>query len=147
MPGRGKRCRLSHRRILERRSAGRGPAEIDAQERKEPVVNAPHATQPPIDAHGTHACCASNAEPVNSPAASPHATHTHATGWRGAAAITLHCLTGCAIGELTGLAIGVSLAWPVNGTITLAVVLAFLCGFGLTLAPMLRRGLGFQDAF
>ena len=72
-----------------------------------------------------------------------HAGHMHGGGWRDAAGITLHCLTGCAIGELAGLAIGVSLGWHPGLTITLAVALAFVSGFTMTLIPMLRRGFGF----
>lgn len=45
-----------------------------------------------------------------------------------------------------GLAIGVGQAWPVRQTIALAVALAFLCGFSLTLAPMVRRGFGLAGA-
>lgn len=61
-------------------------------------------------------------------------------GWRGAASMTLHCLTGCAIGEWLGLAIGVSLHWPVAWTLALAVSLAFLFGYLLTLVPLVRSG-------
>jgi Domain of unknown function (DUF4396) len=71
----------------------------------------------------------------------PSAHGHHATeGWRGAASVTLHCLTGCAIGEWLGLALGVSLHWPVARTIVVAVALAFLFGYLLTLVPLLRSG-------
>jgi hypothetical protein len=78
---------------------------------------------------------------------SAHAGHAHAGGWRGAASVTLHCLTGCAIGELAGLAIGVSLGWNPSVTITLAVVLSFISGFALTLIPMMRQGFDFLTSF
>jgi hypothetical protein len=54
---------------------------------------------------------------------------------------TLHCLTGCAIGEITGMAIGTALGWTDFQTIALAVGLAFLFGYALTSLPLLRAGL------
>jgi hypothetical protein len=54
---------------------------------------------------------------------------------------TLHCLTGCAIGEVLGMIIGTALGWSEWGTIALAVALAFLFGYGLTSLPLLRSGL------
>jgi hypothetical protein len=54
---------------------------------------------------------------------------------------TLHCLTGCAIGEVAGMAIGTALGFSDLGTIALAVALAFLFGYGLTSLPLLRAGL------
>jgi len=54
---------------------------------------------------------------------------------------TVHCLTGCAIGEVAGLAIGTALGFSDLGTIALAVALAFLFGYGLTSLPLLRSGL------
>lgn len=53
---------------------------------------------------------------------------------------TVHCLVGCAIGEIAGLVIGNALGWSVVATIALAVVLAFMSGFALTMLPLLRRG-------
>ena len=54
---------------------------------------------------------------------------------------TLHCLTGCAIGEVAGLAIGTALGFSNFATILLAVALAFLFGYALTSLPLLRAGL------
>src|ERR687891_646289 len=54
---------------------------------------------------------------------------------------TLHCLTGCAIGEVTGMVIGTALGFSDWGTIALAVALAFLFGYSLTSLPLLRAGL------
>src|SRR5688500_10775199 len=54
---------------------------------------------------------------------------------------TLHCLTGCGIGEVLGLVIGTALGWPDIPTIILAVVLAFFFGYGLTLRPLLASGM------
>ena len=54
---------------------------------------------------------------------------------------TLHCLTGCAIGEVLGMVIGTALGFSDLGTIALAVALAFLFGYALTSLPLLRAGL------
>jgi uncharacterized RDD family membrane protein YckC len=60
--------------------------------------------------------------------------------------VTVHCLTGCLMGEWIGLAIGVALSLPLAITAVLATVLAYLSGFGLTLWPLLRGGMGFWPA-
>jgi Domain of unknown function (DUF4396) len=54
---------------------------------------------------------------------------------------TLHCLTGCAIGEVSGMIIGTALDWSEWATVALAVALAFLFGYTLTSVPLLRGGL------
>jgi hypothetical protein len=54
---------------------------------------------------------------------------------------TLHCLTGCAIGEIAGMAIGTWLGFSNGATIVLAIVLAFFFGYSLTSLPLLRAGL------
>ena len=59
---------------------------------------------------------------------------------------TLHCLTGCAIGEVLGMVIGTALGWGDVATIALAVALAFVFGYALTMRPMLRSGLAFGAA-
>jgi len=59
---------------------------------------------------------------------------------------TAHCLTGCAIGEVLGMVIGTALGWGDYETIALAVVLAFLFGYSLTLLPLLRGGLALRSA-
>ena len=56
---------------------------------------------------------------------------------------TLHCLTGCAIGEVLGIIIGTALGFSDWATIALAVGLAFLFGYALTSLPLLRAGLAF----
>ncbi len=53
---------------------------------------------------------------------------------------TLHCLTGCVIGEVAGLAIAISLGFPVWATILLATSLAYISGFSLGLLPLVRQG-------
>ena len=60
---------------------------------------------------------------------------------RTAFSATLHCLTGCAIGEVLGMVIGTALGWSNVATIALAVVLAFFFGYSLTMIPLLRSGL------
>ena len=60
---------------------------------------------------------------------------------RTAFSATLHCLTGCAIGEVLGIVIGTALGWGNFATIALAVVLAFFFGYSLTMIPLLRSGL------
>ena len=57
-----------------------------------------------------------------------------------AVSATLHCLTGCAIGEIAGMAIGTALGFSNWGTVALAVALAFLFGYTLTSVPLLRAG-------
>src|SRR4051812_15182792 len=54
---------------------------------------------------------------------------------------TLHCLTGCAIGEVLGMIIGTALGWGNRPTIVLAIVLAFFFGYSLTALPLRRSGL------
>jgi hypothetical protein len=74
-----------------------------------------------------------------------HAHHHHhaaapslnRTAW----SATLHCLTGCAIGEVLGMVIGTALGWGNAATIALAVLLAFMFGYALTLLPLLKMGL------
>ena len=63
-----------------------------------------------------------------------------------AASATLHCLTGCAIGEIAGLVIGTILGWTALQTIALAVALAFVFGFALSTVPLRKAGLGFFAA-
>jgi len=58
-----------------------------------------------------------------------------------AVSATLHCLTGCAIGEVAGVAIGTALGFSDAATIGLAIALAFTFGYALTSLPLLRAGL------
>lgn len=53
---------------------------------------------------------------------------------------TLHCLTGCAIGEVLGLVIGTAAGWSDVSVLVLAVALAFTFGYGLSTLPLLRAG-------
>lgn len=70
--------------------------------------------------------------------------HPHGTSLnRLAFTATLHCLSGCAVGEVLGMVIGTALGWSALSTIGLAVGLAFLFGYAFTMVPLLRAGLAF----
>ena len=78
-----------------------------------------------------------------------HAHHGHGGGgpFRTSAQATLHCLTGCVIGEVAGLAIGVTFGLGVWPTIILATSLAYLTGMTLGLLPVMRsRNVGLLEA-
>ncbi|MGW0901960.1 DUF4396 domain-containing protein [Streptomyces sp. NPDC002853] len=83
-----------------------------------------------------------------------HHGHQHAgqhgmgkVSWRMAAQATLHCLTGCAIGEILGMVIGTALGWGNVQTMILAITLAFFFGYALTLRGILKAGVDFRTAF
>lgn len=76
-----------------------------------------------------------------------HAHHGSGSPSRVSAQATLHCLTGCVIGEVAGLAIGVTLGFPAWATIALATGLAYISGFTLGVVPVMKsRSLGFLAA-
>jgi hypothetical protein len=75
-----------------------------------------------------------------------HAAHDDQSLNRLAVSATAHCLTGCAAGEVTGMAIATALGWSDVGQIGLAVGLAFLFGYTLTSIPLFRAGLTFAAA-
>ena len=66
--------------------------------------------------------------------------------WAMAAQATLHCLTGCAIGEVLGMVIGTSIGLHDAATVVLAVALAFVFGYALTMRGVLRAGVPFRQA-
>ncbi|MFF6882313.1 DUF4396 domain-containing protein [Streptomyces sp. NPDC012421] len=77
-----------------------------------------------------------------------HAGHAGSSAsWGMAAKATLHCLTGCAIGEVLGMIIGTALGWGNAQTMVLAIILAFFFGYALTLRGVLAAGLDFKAAF
>ena len=83
------------------------------------------------------------------PAHEHHAGHEHGretVSWSIALSATLHCLTGCAIGEVLGMVIGTALGFSDWETVALAVTLAFVFGYSLTIAPVLRTGLPLRAA-
>jgi hypothetical protein len=73
----------------------------------------------------------------------PHGAHDEDSLNRLATSATNHCLTGCLIGEVTGMTIATALGWGDVASIALAVGLAFLFGYSLTSLPLLRSGLAF----
>jgi hypothetical protein len=79
------------------------------------------------------------------------ADRTHAGGEqlslnRSAIRATVHCLTGCAIGEVLGMVLATALGWGNIASIAISVALAFLFGYSLTLGPLLRAGIPFRRA-
>src|SRR4051812_49814759 len=74
--------------------------------------------------------------------------HQHAmpVSWAMARQATLHCLTGCAIGEVLGMVIGTTLGLHAAATIVLSVALAFAFGYALTMRGVLRAGLPLRRA-
>src|SRR5215207_4024143 len=69
-----------------------------------------------------------------------HHYHSDDAGWGVALSATLHCLTGCAIGEVAGMVIGTAAGFSSWGTVALSVALAFVFGYSLTSLPLLRAG-------
>lgn len=76
--------------------------------------------------------------------------HAHHTGtrasWAMAAQATLHCLTGCALGEIVGMVIGTAAGLHNAATVVLSVVLAFVFGYALTMRSVLRAGVPLRQA-
>jgi len=70
-----------------------------------------------------------------------HNAHSKTSLNRVAFLATVHCLTGCAIGEVLGMIVGTAMGWGDWQTIALAVVLAFFFGYSLTMLPLLRSGI------
>jgi len=75
-------------------------------------------------------------------ASRPHGGSSGPSLNRLAVSATIHCLTGCGTGEVLGVVIGSALGWGNAATIVLAVILAFLFGYSLTMIPLMRAGLG-----
>ncbi|HEX8970643.1 DUF4396 domain-containing protein [Oryzihumus sp.] len=72
--------------------------------------------------------------------------HSTAPLTRQAVQATLHCLTGCAIGEVLGMVLATWWGWANGPSIALSIVLAFGFGYSLTLVPLVRAGLGWRRA-
>ncbi len=70
-----------------------------------------------------------------------HAQHETTDTSRLALQATIHCLTGCGIGEVVGLAGGTALGLSNGVTLVLGIVLAFVFGYGLTFVPLVRAGM------
>lgn len=96
--------------------------------------------------HDMHQHHAHAAHDEHEHAAAGHTTTAPTSLNRLAVSATLHCLTGCGIGEVLGMVIGTALGWGNAETIVLAVILAFFFGYTLTMRPLLRSGMGFGAA-
>src|SRR4051794_20428856 len=79
-----------------------------------------------------------------------HDTHQHAghgSMKEMASSATLHCLTGCAIGELIGVTIGTTAGFVPHNTVILAAILSFVSGYAVSTRPIMKAGLRFRQAF
>ncbi len=75
-----------------------------------------------------------------------HTDHPPVSLDRLALQATVHCLTGCAIGEVLGLAIASALGWSDLPSVVLAIILAFTFGYALTMRPLVRSGMSIRRA-
>ncbi|MBE8522617.1 DUF4396 domain-containing protein [Amycolatopsis sp. H6(2020)] len=71
----------------------------------------------------------------------------HGASWATAIQATLHCLTGCAIGEVLGMVLGTAFGLHNAATVVLSIALAFVFGYGLTMRGVLKSGMNLQAAF
>jgi hypothetical protein len=78
------------------------------------------------------------------PGSHPHAARSSLN--QAGLSATVHCLTGCAIGEILGMVLGTIVGLGNLTTVALAVVLAFVFGYSLTMLPLLRHGLALKTA-
>jgi Domain of unknown function (DUF4396) len=81
----------------------------------------------------------------------PNDSHQHAQDesgslTRSAVQATLHCLTGCAIGEVLGMVLATALGWGNTASIAISIALAFVFGYAFTIQPVLRAGVGLRRA-
>jgi len=76
----------------------------------------------------------------------PHDNPESVSLTRSAVQATLHCLTGCAIGEVLGMIIATQAGWGNAPSIAISVVLAFFFGYALTLRSVIGAGVGFKKA-
>jgi hypothetical protein len=73
--------------------------------------------------------------------------HASVSLTRSAVDATLHCLTGCAIGEILGMVIATALSWGNAASIAASIVLAFFFGYAVTVGPVIRAGVPPRRAF
>ena len=66
--------------------------------------------------------------------------------WPSAVQATLHCLTGCAIGEVLGMVLATAFGWGNAASIAVSIALAFLFGYALTIGPVVRAGVELRRA-
>jgi hypothetical protein len=79
--------------------------------------------------------------PTNGPRAHRRGGDSEPSLNRTAFSATVHCLTGCAIGEILGMVLSTWWGWSNTGNVVLSVSLAFVFGYSLTMLPLLRAGL------
>ncbi|MEV7129521.1 DUF4396 domain-containing protein [Streptomyces sp. NPDC093260] len=87
--------------------------------------------------------------PAHDHGAHHHEGHHHApagASWRTAAQATLHCLTGCAIGEVLGMVVGTAAGLHNAATVVVSIALAFVFGYALTMRGVLRAGIPLRRA-
>ncbi|WP_435840072.1 DUF4396 domain-containing protein [Streptomyces chilikensis] len=102
--------------------------------------------------HGTHHTSSTHGHTTPAGAGGHHDSraehhgHGHGASWPTAVKATLHCLTGCAVGEILGMVIGTALLWGNVPTMVLAIGLAFLFGYSFTLFAVVRAGLSLKAA-
>ncbi|WP_399941644.1 DUF4396 domain-containing protein [Streptomyces sp. BBFR25] len=94
--------------------------------------------------HSTHD--SGSAHQHSAPAGGHRPGHGHGATWATAMRATLHCLTGCAIGEILGMVIGTALRWGNAPTMVLAIALAFVFGYSFTLFAVVRAGVSMKAA-
>lgn len=75
-----------------------------------------------------------------------HDNHDSTATKRMAASATLHCLAGCAVGEMVGVTIGTHMGWQPHETVVLASVLSFVSGYAVSTWPLLRAKVPFWSA-
>lgn len=59
---------------------------------------------------------------------------------------TLHCLTGCSIGEILGMVISAAAGLKTAPSIAISVVLAFGFGYGLSMRSLMKHKLTFKKS-
>lgn len=96
--------------------------------------------------HSAHHTSTAHTHTADQDHAGHHGPHAPGASWSTAAKATLHCLTGCAIGEILGMVIGTALVWGNVETMALAIALAFVFGYAFTLFAVRRAGLDFKTA-
>jgi hypothetical protein len=114
------------------------------------------SVQAAVPHQGSKPTCCATSQQHRQPEAEDHGRHAdrshHGPGHavsslnRTAFMATVHCLTGCSIGEVLGMVVGTALGWSNWPTVGLAVILAFLFGYGMTLWPLRRAGMAWSAA-
>jgi hypothetical protein len=142
------------------RDAARGPREADGahldtgggatRHGRDGRAHPEHAVPAAADGRAGHGAHTGPAVPAAADGRAGHGAHSGHEGhrvratWGTAASATLHCLTGCAIGEILGMVIGTALAWQNVPTMLLAIALAFVFGYSLTVLSLRRARLGWR---